>query len=214
MRRTAWLSNPRYVVLSIHLKFHVNLSGDCGSLRDQGFSRVPYLTILVAPKQSEPEFRRRQDGFIAPPCLDARTIGAYHESGHALVATTLGPKVQRLSVNPDGTGLCRVAQLPTTQNRETLRNYCAVSCAGSIAASKLTGQNRWSLGDHQNVERALGEVGIREAVAIMHEARKLAARIIDENWDSVCSLGRRLRQRGEMDGAEVADFLSGLRAAA
>jgi hypothetical protein len=26
--------------LNIHLKFHVNLSRDCSTLRDQGFSRV------------------------------------------------------------------------------------------------------------------------------------------------------------------------------
>ena len=70
------------------------------------------------------------------------------------------------------------------------------------------------MGDHQNMERALGAVSIREAVLIMHEARKLAERIIDENWDSVRALARQLRQRGEMSGAEVASVLSGLRAAA
>jgi hypothetical protein len=70
------------------------------------------------------------------------------------------------------------------------------------------------MGDHQNMERALGEVGIREAVAIMHEARKLAARIIDEHWTDLRNLARRLRQRGTMDGVEVVSLLSGLRAAA
>jgi hypothetical protein len=154
----------------------------------------------VLAKQSEPEFRRRQDGFIAPPCLDASVIGAFHEAAHALVALALNQKIKKLSVNPDGTGLCRVAQLSTAQNRKALLDYCAISCAGSIAASKLTGQNRWSGGDHENTERALAEVGIREAVSIMHEARKLAARIIDENWDSLRTLARRLHSCGEMDG--------------
>jgi hypothetical protein len=170
--------------------------------------------VLAAPKQSEPEFRRRQDGFIAPPCLDASLIGSYHEAGHAAVAVSLGQKVKRLSVNPDGTGLCRVAQLPTTQNRRALLHYCAVASAGGIAASRLTGENRWGAQDHQNIETKLGEVDIREAVAILHEARKLATQIIDARWSDVCTLARKLRQRGEMDGAEVTSLLSGLRAAA
>jgi hypothetical protein len=170
--------------------------------------------VLGPPKQPEPEFRRRQDGFIAPPCLDASLIGAYHEAAHAVVAVELKQTVRNLLVHRDGTGICRVSQPPTTQSREALRNYCAISCAGSIAASKLTRENRWSMGDHQNMERALGAVSIREAVLIMHEARKLAERIIDENWDSVRALARQLRQRGEMSGAEVASVLSGLRAAA
>jgi len=130
------------------------------------------------------------------------------------IATTLGQKVQRLSVNSDGTGLCTVSQPSTTGNRKALLNYCAISCAGSIAASRLTGQNRWSDGDHRNTERALGEVGIREAVAIMHEARKLAERIISQNWGSVRSLAHELHRRGEMDGVELASLLSGIRAAA
>jgi hypothetical protein len=170
--------------------------------------------VLAASKQSEPEFRRRQDGYIAPPCLDARLIGAHHEAGHAVVAASLNQTVTKLSVNSDGTGLCRVSQPSTTGNRKALLNYCAVACAGSIAASKLTRENRWSMGDHQNMERALGEVGIREAVSIMHEARKLAARIIDENWGSLRTLAHELHRRGEMDGAEVASLLSGFRVAA
>jgi hypothetical protein len=170
--------------------------------------------VLGPPKQPEPEFRRRQDGFIAPPCLDASLIGAYHEAGHAAVALELGQTVTKLSVNSDGTGFCRVHYPSTTKSRQNLVRYCAVSAAGSIAASRLTGEDRVSMGDHENMERALGEVSIREAVLIMHEARKLATRIINENWHDLCVLARRLRHRGEMDGAEVISALSGLRAAA
>jgi hypothetical protein len=64
------------------------------------------------------------------------------------------------------------------------------------------------------MERKLGEVDIREAVAIMHEARALATRIVNENWRDLCVLARRLRSRGEMDGAELSGLLSGFRAAA
>jgi hypothetical protein len=170
--------------------------------------------VLGPPKQPEPEFRRRQDGFIAPPCLDASLIGAHHEAAHAVVAVELKQTVRNLLVHRDGTGICRVSQPPTTQSREALRNYCAISCAGSIGANKLTGRADWSVGDHQNVERALGAVSIREAVEIMHEARALATRIINKNWHDLCVLARQLRQRGEMSGAEVASVLSGLRAAA
>jgi ATP-dependent Zn protease len=171
--------------------------------------------VLAAPKQSEPEFRRRQDGYISPaPCLDARTIGAYHESGHALVAVALNQKIKKLSVNSDGTGLCRVAQLPTTQNRKALLNYCAVASGGGIAASRLTGENRWGVQDHKNIENALAGLSTRDAVQVLQEARKLAERIISQNWGSVRSLAHELHRRGEMDGTEVASVLSGFRAAA
>jgi hypothetical protein len=186
-----------------------------GSLNHEEIARV-----LEPSRRPEGEslldgvpFRHRRDGYIAP-APDARTIGAYHESGHALVAVALGQKVQRLSVNSDGTGLCRVSQPSTAGNRKALLNYCAVACAGSIAASKLTGENRWSMGDHKNIERKLGEVDVREAVSIMHEARKLATRIIDENWGSVRDVARQLHRRGELSRVDVANLLPELCVAA
>jgi hypothetical protein len=73
--------------------------------------------VLAAPKQSEPEFRRRQDGYISPPCLDARTIGAYHEAGHAAVAVALNQTVRKLLVNPP------LPRVPTTHDKIAKR-FC------------------------------------------------------------------------------------------
>ena len=90
-----------------------------------------------------------------------------------------------------------------------------VALAGSVAANKLMGGNYWSAGDQANIETKLDEVdGLVEAISIMREARALATRIIDENWDSVRTLARRLRSRGEMDGAEIAQLLREFRVAA
>jgi ATP-dependent Zn protease len=169
----------------------------------------------VLAKQSEPELRWREDGFIRPPkdAIDPSVELAYHESGHAVVAVALNQKIRKVALDAAG-GFCRVSQPPTTQSREALRNYCAVACAGSIAVNKLTGRADWSMGDHQNIETKLGTVSIREAAAILHEARKLAERLVSENWDSVRALARRLHSRGELDGTEIVSLLSGLRAAA
>jgi hypothetical protein len=68
--------------------------------------------------------------------------------------------------------------------------------------------------DHKNIENALAGLSTREAVQVLHEARKLAERIITENWDSLRSLARWLHSRGEMSGTEVTSLLSGFRAAA
>ena len=87
-------------------------------------------------------------------------------------------------------------------------------CAGSIAASKLTGENRWSMGDHQNIERKLAEVDTVEAISILREARAVATRIIDERWDGVCPLARRLHSCGELSREDVANLLPEIRVAA
>jgi hypothetical protein len=114
-----------------------------------------------------------------------------------------------------GGGFCRVAQPSTTGNRKAIRDFCAVACAGSVAANRLTGKNYWSAGDQADIETKLDEAGsLVEAISILREARALATKIIGENWDSVSALARELRRRGEMDGAEVIGLLSGLRAAA
>jgi hypothetical protein len=185
-------------------------------------NRDEIASVLGPPKRSEDEglldgvpFRRRNDGYISPaPCIDARTIGSYHEAGHAVVAAALNQTVTKLSVNSDGTGYCNVRYPSTTGNRREILHYCAVASGGGVAASRLTGENRWGVQDHRNIENALAELSTREAVQVLHDARALAARIIAENWGSVCTLARRLHSRGEMNGTDVINLLPELRTAA
>jgi hypothetical protein len=139
---------------------------------------------------------------------------AFHESGHAVAAAKLGQKIRKVVLDAGG-GFCRVAQPSTTGNRKAIRDFCAVACAGSIAANKLTGKNYWSAGDQADIETKLDEAGsLIEAISILREARALATKIIGENWDSVSTLARELRRRGEMSGVEVTNLLSDFCAAA
>jgi hypothetical protein len=171
------------------------------------------IEVVLAPP--EPEFRRRSDGFIKPiKELDPSVELSYHEASHAVVAAALGQKIRKVALDKAG-GFCRVAQPSTMGNRKALLDFCTVACAGALAVSRLTGVDRVSMGDHRAMECKLAEAGtLVEAISILREARRLAEQIVSARWSDIATVARRLHQRGELDGAEVADLLSGFRVAA
>lgn len=124
---------------------------------------------------------------------NARHVAACHECGHAIAALVLGYVVRAVTVNPDGTGLARVAYPPDA----SAEDRATVDASGPAAVWLLLGiEDERAGGDRRNAVERVGEAGIGAAwLRGLALARAYAERIE--------KLARLLLERGELSSADM-----------
>ncbi|KAI9137349.1 peptidase family M41-domain-containing protein [Paraphysoderma sedebokerense] len=112
---------------------------------------------------------------------ESKTLTAYHEAGHALVAmfTKGAMKLDKVSVVPRGRSLGVTVQLPETdKDNYTKAEYLAMLdvCLGGRAAEELIfGEDNVTCGAHNDIEKAteiarrmVMELGMSDKVGLLH----------------------------------------------
>lgn len=139
-----------------------------------------------------------------------RTIKAYREAGHAVVAYILGVKVRRVSIAADPGVM--IEQLGTDE-----RAIC-VGLAGPYAQRRFAPQSEWRCkaprnqpDDLANVAELITRMHGRGDVARKYRAyvRARAERLLEENWLQLETVARGLLERHAITGDEMAELMFG-----
>jgi ATP-dependent Zn protease len=77
--------------------------------------------------------------------VDSRTITAYHEAGHAVIAISVGRPIHKVSIIPNKTrlGACEVKKGRFQPSSDWLEDEILILFAGVAAEAKLTGKYDW-----------------------------------------------------------------------
>ena len=77
--------------------------------------------------------------------IDARTLTAYHEAGHAVMAICLGRSVQKVSIVPNKTrlGACEMKKGRFQPSNDWLEDEVLILLGGVVAEARLTGRYNW-----------------------------------------------------------------------
>lgn len=77
--------------------------------------------------------------------VDARTITAYHEAGHAVIAISVGRPIHKVSIIPNKTrlGACEVKKGRFQPSSDWLEDEILILFGGVAAEAKLTGKYDW-----------------------------------------------------------------------
>lgn len=77
--------------------------------------------------------------------IDSRTLTAYHEAGHAVIAILLGRPIQKISIVPNKTrlGACEIKKGRFQPSSDWLEDEVLILLAGVVAEARLTGRYDW-----------------------------------------------------------------------
>ena len=96
--------------------------------------------------------------------------------------------------------------------RVSAKQSCELaSCRfAGIVASERVGSREGCGTDFRNIERALDRIeDPHDRATISREAKRIAERLVDLNWEALQLLAERLNKAGKLDLADVLDFLRG-----
>lgn len=77
--------------------------------------------------------------------IDSRTLTAYHEAGHAVIAIVLGRPIHKISIVPNKTrlGACDIKKGRFQPSSDWLEDEVLILLAGVVAEARLTGRYDW-----------------------------------------------------------------------
>jgi hypothetical protein len=135
---------------------------------------------------------------------DYRSIAAYHEAGHAVVAHRLGAKVLRVSIDDDG-GKTQIRRLGGGERA------ILVNLAGPYAQKRYAPRSHWHSHSHtgfnrgtdfDNVTSLIYEIHGRGEVAEKYwryvEAR--AEKLVEQSWRYIDAVAKVLLKHGVITG--------------
>lgn len=143
--------------------------------------------------------------------LDGLRLAAFHEAGHAVVATLVGWPVEEVWIDPGEPGLGNCELSPTVFPDTRWR--CVAMVAGACAARMALGSEHARIiaaqadGDfalaHQELE-AMGVPDVKIAFAALCDA---AEELLDASWEAVEHLAGRLLETGTVAGPDLPGLL-------
>lgn len=150
--------------------------------------------------------------------MNERTVAAFHESGHAVIALAMGFKVVRVAVDYSGGGECAANfERETISMMQTAAKLCFL-LGGPAAAARVEGMDV----DENDPRNAVDFAQIRKLVAEYHAehedftpadplksgfyslGKKRASEILARCWPAVCELARELVRAGNVSGDAAA----------
>lgn len=139
---------------------------------------------------------------------DARTMTAYHEAGHAVVAICVGRAIQKVSIIPNKTrlGACEIKKGRFQPTGDWLEDEVLILLAGVAAEAKFTGRYDWQGADQdmRNVRRLTLSRAGDELRAEKLERRLLAKTehlLSDEStWKVVQQIAEALLEKETISG--------------
>ncbi len=159
-----------------------------------------------------------------PGTLDLRTLTAYHEAGHAIVALAVCRDILRVSVDPDDTSRGRTELVslrerilvspdvePDPVTRRILERD-ALFGLGGIASERLCGADVDPRGSRSDLEEVLARLMCAsgsddEALSYAGWLLSRAETMLRRRWRNVRRLARELTRRGTLTGVEVRRLL-------
>ena len=140
--------------------------------------------------------------------IDSRTMTAYHEAGHAIIAIVLGRPIQKISIIPNKTrlGACEIKKGRFQPSDDWLEDEVLILMAGVAAEAKLTGRYDWQGAgqDMRNVRRLTLARGGDETRAEKLERRLLAKteHLLDDDatWKTAKQIAQALLEKETISG--------------
>lgn len=145
-----------------------------------------------------------------------RTVTAWHEAGHAVMAHLCGQIVTGIEIEGDLEHSGSVSSLRLVHSRDatdgdlrTVRLETRILClvAGFAAEAMITGEWDWSSAEEEDlneaVRLALRVVGRCDRVQhYLEEARDHAVDLLHRNWPAVKAVAGELLARGRLSGEQ------------
>lgn len=159
--------------------------------------------------------------------VDAKTLVAYHEAGHAVADLAQGIDVAGVTIVPSGDrlGKCIFSmgsewrdfhpdfdRSPKTVRRTKTVAVCFLG--GPVAEDIVT--DRWVLdGNEHDIREAslmLDHLcsSDEESEALLHEAWKRTKRLLRRHWAAVDAIAKALLEYNELDGRQVKALMCGI----
>lgn len=172
----------------------------------QGSNSAPAIDLARDPTKGE--FEGAMD--------DSRTLTAYHEAGHAVMALLMGRSVQRVSIVPSQNrlGTCTLQKGRAKQVQDKLEAEILILLAGMAAEGRKSG--------HYNVPGATQDLRAVEKLAMVRsgnprQATKLVHRMLDKTqhllsskatWTAVKLIADELLEYGAISGRAAKHHLT------
>lgn len=142
---------------------------------------------------------------------DQRTLTAYHEAGHAVIAIVTGRPVNKVSIIPGGNklGVCKMNKGRKKASPDALEAELLILLAGLAAEGRKSG--------HYNLQGAAQDLHQAEKLALMRagnpkQASKVLKRALDKvhhhldqpaNWQATKSIAQALLKTDSISGREA-----------
>ncbi len=130
---------------------------------------------------------------MADPSVLELLATAYHEAGHAVMATILGRNIQKVTIKAGqiqagGTrlGLCELSSGRRRSSHDALEDEVLILLAGMVAEAKITGRY-CHLGAAQDLRHAASL--LRERAGSEDQAQRLQRRMLDKAEHLLSELG-------------------------
>jgi hypothetical protein len=167
------------------------------------------ISALAGPMA---QFRSRGCSDLPPGWVELRFPTrevAVHEAGHAVASLALGWFVQHLSIAPQ-------AKVRSPGGQYSVAGFCSASTVQEQLACELPEELPL---DHSVVAGAAllltsPEPGVpcwKAVLKTVRLARRIAAQILEQNWDIVLLLASELERQKQMDSAAITSFLEKFR---
>jgi len=147
---------------------------------------------------------------------DNRTLTAYHEAGHAVMALLMGRAIQKVSIIPSQNrlGTCTIKKGRTKQVQDKLEAEILILLAGMAAEGRKSG--------HYNVQGASQDLRIVEKLAMARsgnprQSQKLIHKMLDKTqhllsnkaaWSAVKVIADELIQHESISGRAAKHHLT------
>jgi hypothetical protein len=115
---------------------------------------------------------------------------AYHEAGHAVMATWYGQDLETVSIRPGEANSGSSVTLPTSGYERNLTANLIVSLSGLVAEAEFAGEvppEWWSVGARGDFE----------------QIRVLVRPLIVKNWPAIEAVAHALLEKGTLTGRQV-----------
>lgn len=140
--------------------------------------------------------------------VDYRTITAYHEAGHAVIAISVGRPIHKISIIPNKTrlGACEVKKGRFQPSHDWLEDEILILFAGVAAEAKLIGRYDWQ-GAGQDL-RSIRQLTLSRAGDVTR-AEKLERRLLSKTehllesetaWKTVVQIAAALLEKETISG--------------
>lgn len=162
-----------------------HLVGACPELESPAatVSVVSQWGAVPDDAKARPHDDDHQNNEDSPLETSRQHVVAYHEAGHAVVATALGIRVEWIERNGDGSGLCHMNR---ASRYKSVTDELAIGVAGGLASAYKFGTAHHSL----SPEDLLGIRNLTRSQQIA--AIDCASQILRSRWDEVEALADRL----------------------